>query len=67
MDVFQALGMAGDLTINGKRDDIRLLRKNNDIFSITKLDITSSEIYDRMCCALCGINIVFSSPSFPDA
>ena len=25
MNIFQALGMAGDLTITGKRDDIRII------------------------------------------
>ena len=27
IDIFQAIGLAGDLTINGKRDNIKVLRK----------------------------------------
>lgn len=63
MDVFQALGMAGDLTINGKRDDIRLLRKNNDIFSITKLDITSSEIFKSNAFQIYPGDIIIVNPN----
>ena len=29
MNFFEAIGMAGDLTINGKRDDIKLIREEN--------------------------------------
>lgn len=38
----QAIGYAGDLTINGKRKDILLIRENNGIRTYTKLDLTSS-------------------------
>ncbi len=37
MNFFEAIGMAGDLTINGKRDDIKLIREENgkkNIYSI---------------------------------
>ena len=30
IDIFQAIGMAGDLTINGKRDDIKVIRDIGD-------------------------------------
>ena len=46
MDIFQALGIAGDLTINGKRDDIKILRKINNNLSVSSLDITSSNIFN---------------------
>jgi len=36
----QALGYAGDLTINGKRDDILLIRQMNGIRHIYHLDLT---------------------------
>ena len=37
MNFFEAIGLAGDLTINGKRDDIKLIREQNgkkNIYSI---------------------------------
>ena len=44
MDIFQALGMAGDLTINGKRDDIRVISKKDGKMNVNYIDITSSEL-----------------------
>ncbi len=38
----QALGYAGDLTINGKRDDILLIRRVNGIRHMYSLDLTSA-------------------------
>jgi polysaccharide export outer membrane protein len=39
----QVLGLAGDLTINGKRDDILLIREMDGGRQITHLDLTSAE------------------------
>ena len=44
MDIFQALGIAGDLTINGKRNDIRILSKKNGKTIVNSLDLTSSDL-----------------------
>ena len=43
MDILQAIGIAGDLTINGKRDDIKVLRRmpDNNI-KVSSIDITNS-------------------------
>lgn len=38
----QALGYAGDLTINGKRDDIILIRETDGIRRVTYLDLTTA-------------------------
>lgn len=40
--LLQALGYAGDLTINGKRDDIIITRDVNGIRKISHIDITST-------------------------
>lgn len=45
INVLDALGLAGDLTIYGKRDNISLIRQNEDgTRDLVKLDITKSEI-----------------------
>lgn len=45
MNIFQALGLAGDLTINGKRNDVKILsKKNNGKIQVNNVDITSSEV-----------------------
>lgn len=41
--LLQALGYAGDLTINGKREDIMILRYENGIQKIAHIDLTSAE------------------------
>ncbi|TYC08817.1 polysaccharide export protein [Bizionia gelidisalsuginis] len=43
LSVPQALGYAGDLTINGRRDDILLIRELDGIRSITHLDLTTAD------------------------
>ncbi len=43
LSVLQALGLAGDLTINGKRDDIFLIRELDGIRRITHIDLTTVE------------------------
>ncbi|MCL6461285.1 MAG: polysaccharide biosynthesis/export family protein [Flavobacterium micromati] len=44
--LFQALGLAGDLTINGERKDVLLVRQNNNIKTIYHIDLTSKKWMD---------------------
>ena len=46
MNILQALGIAGDLTINGKRTDIKIISKKNESLSVNSVDITSSSLFD---------------------
>ena len=39
----QALGYAGDLTINGKRDDILITREIDGVRKVAHINLTSSE------------------------
>ncbi|MFT6747223.1 MAG: polysaccharide export outer membrane protein [Glaciecola sp.] len=43
ISLFQALGLAGDLTINGSRDDVVIIRESSGKRIITHLDLTSTE------------------------
>ena len=43
MNIFQALGIAGDLTINGKRNDIRIISTNNGKMTVNSIDLTTSK------------------------
>ncbi|WP_281224935.1 polysaccharide biosynthesis/export family protein [Flavobacterium aquiphilum] len=42
VSVPQALGYAGDLTINGKRNDILLIRESEGVRTITHVDLTTA-------------------------
>lgn len=44
--ILQALGYAGDLTINGKRDDILITREVNGVRKISHIDLTSASFMD---------------------
>ncbi|WP_299396337.1 polysaccharide biosynthesis/export family protein [uncultured Gelidibacter sp.] len=42
--LLQALGMAGDLTINGKREDILVIRETDGVYKTTHLNLTSADL-----------------------
>lgn len=42
--LFQALGYAGDLNINGKRQDVLIMREADSLRQITHVDLTSAEL-----------------------
>ena len=44
MNILQALGIAGDLTINGNRDDVRIISNINGKMTVNSLDLTSSKL-----------------------
>lgn len=46
LNIFEAISMAGDLTINGKRKDIKLIRDVDGKKIIKTIDLTSSKIFD---------------------
>ncbi len=46
LTLFQAIGLAGDLTINGKRKDIILIRQDNDGKTITHIDLTTTNWFN---------------------
>ncbi len=41
--LLQVIGLAGDLTINGRRNDIMLIRQENDEKKIIHIDLTSTD------------------------
>ena len=42
ISLLQALGLAGDLTINGSREDVMVLRYVDGVQTITRIDLTSA-------------------------
>ncbi len=43
LTILQALGYAGDLSINGKRDDVVLIRELDGVRKISHIDLTTSD------------------------
>jgi polysaccharide biosynthesis/export protein len=47
ISILQALGYAGDLTINGKRKDVLLIREENNVRTYTTIDLTSKKWFEK--------------------
>lgn len=45
ISIFEALGLAGDITIYGKKDDVVVIREENGAKVLKRLDLTSNEIF----------------------
>ena len=46
LNILNAIGIGGDLTINGKRDDIKLIRKANSKSYVYDIDLTNSNFIE---------------------
>lgn len=64
LNLFQALGYAGDLTINGKRKNITLIREVNGIRTVRKLDITSKDILDSSVYNIINGDVIIVNPNY---
>ena len=64
LSLLQALGYAGDLTINGKRKNITLIREVNGIRSTRKLDLTSKDILDNPSYYIRNNDVIIVNPSY---
>ena len=45
INLMQAIGIAGDLTINGERNSIKILRSIDDEIVTSSVDLTSSDLF----------------------
>ncbi|MEZ4793622.1 MAG: polysaccharide biosynthesis/export family protein [Gelidibacter sp.] len=59
----EALGLAGDLTINGKRDNIFLIREINGKKRFAKLDLTSVNIVNSPLYYLVQNDVIYVEPN----
>ncbi len=63
VSLLKALGMAGDLTIKGRRDNILIVRDFNGEKTYTRLDITSKEVFNSPVYFLTQNDVVYVSPN----
>ncbi len=61
--IFEALSMAGDLTIFGKRDDIVVVREKNSIRTFYRVDLRSQKIFSSPVYYLQQNDIVYVVPN----
>lgn len=64
LNIFQALGFAGDLTIDGKRKDITLIREENGNREVYKIELTKAELLNRPIYYIKNNDVLIVNPSF---
>ncbi|WP_047551047.1 polysaccharide biosynthesis/export family protein [Psychroserpens sp. Hel_I_66] len=65
ISLFQALGYAGDLTINGKREDIIFIRETNGNRTISHIDLTSAEFLNSEFNQIRPNDVIIVNPNAP--
>jgi hypothetical protein len=63
ISLFDALGMAGDLQINGKRKNILIMREQGDEKVFARVDLTSSDFIDSPFFYLQQNDVVYVEPN----
>jgi polysaccharide export outer membrane protein len=61
--LLEALGMAGDLTIDAKRNDVMIIREEEGVKKIKRLDLTSTELFTSPYYYLKSNDIVYVEPN----
>lgn len=63
ISLIEALGLAGDLTIYGKRDNIFLIREDNGVKRFTKFDLTSIKVVNSQNYYLTQNDVIYVEPN----
>jgi polysaccharide export outer membrane protein len=61
--LLEALSMAGDLTIYGKRNDVKVVREKNGERTVYKVDLRSADIFDSPVYYLQQNDIIYVTPN----
>lgn len=63
INIFEAIGLAGDLTIYAKRDNVLLIREEEGKKVVRRLDLNSSDIFTSPYYYLKSNDIVYAEPN----
>ena len=66
LTILQAIGLAGDLTLNGNREDILLIREIDGVRRVTHLDITSMAITESPFYYVKPNDVIYVTPNGPE-
>ena len=64
ISLFQALGYAGDLTVDGKRNDISLVREENGFRTVYKIELTKSDLLNKSIYQIKNNDVIIVNPSY---
>lgn len=62
LNLLEALGMAGDMTVYGKRDNVLVIRETNGVRNMTRLNLNDKNVYDSPYFQLKQNDIVYVEP-----
>jgi polysaccharide export outer membrane protein len=61
--LFEAISMAGDLTVYGKRDNVKVVRENNGKRTVYQVDLRNADIFDSPAYYLQQNDIIYVTPN----
>jgi polysaccharide biosynthesis/export protein len=61
--IMEALGLAGDLTIKGRRDNVLVIRDFNGTKTYTRIDLTNKEVFNSPVYFLTQNDVVYVEPN----
>src|SRR5690606_38264010 len=61
--ILEALGMAGDLTIKGRRDNVLVVRDFNGTKTYTRVDLTNKEVFNSPVYYLTQNDYIYVEPN----
>ena len=61
--LLEAIGLAGDLGIKGKRTNITVIREQDDVQTVHKVDLTSKEVFNSPVYYLAQNDVVYVEPN----
>ena len=65
ISILQAIGLSGDLTIHGKREDIKVIRENNGRLTYYTLDLRSKDLVNSPAFYLQQNDVLYIAPNKP--
>jgi len=65
VSILQAIGLAGDLSIHAKRNDVKIIRENNGKFNYYNIDLRSVDVVNSEAFYLQQNDVVYVSPNKP--
>lgn len=63
INLFQAIGMAGDLTINGKRNNVKIMRRNENKIEVGTIDLTNKNFLNSEFFQVFSNDIIIIDPN----
>ncbi|MGL5895117.1 MAG: polysaccharide biosynthesis/export family protein [Bacteroidales bacterium] len=63
LSLLEALSMAGDLTIYGKRENVKIIRERNGVRTIASIDIRSQDIFNSPYYYLLQNDVIYVEPN----